>query len=375
MPDYVCSACFEDEDLSAWISRNGEHQRCDFCGRIDAPAVEFKGVSDFITACIEKYWGRAVDQMPYETAEGGYIGGNTWDTYDLLRDEIALSLPRDHKGKLFYALLHALPDETWCDHDWTCLDLDQALLTSWESFCETVKHRRRFFFHSTGSDDVDSYTPASLLATIASASREMGLVREIEEGTSLWRARTNLPSDRRELASEYGTPPLEFATQSNRMNPPGIPMLYVASSRRTAVMETRVTRADVGRWLALKPLRVLDLRELPAVPGLFSEVGRQRRLVLRFLHAFAADVMKPVERDERVHIDYLPSQVVTEFLRDFAFPGGRLDGIAYGSTVHRQGWNVVLFAEPVHLGLQESNWRKVDPWLRFDGASAFSTES
>lgn len=52
MPDYVCSACFEDEDLSAWISRNGEHQRCDFCGRIDAPAVEFKGVSDFITACI-----------------------------------------------------------------------------------------------------------------------------------------------------------------------------------------------------------------------------------------------------------------------------------------------------------------------------------
>lgn len=68
--------------------------------------------------------------MPYETAEGGYIGGNTWDTYDLLRDEIALSLPRDHKEKLFYALLHALPDETWCDHDWTCLDLDQALLTA-----------------------------------------------------------------------------------------------------------------------------------------------------------------------------------------------------------------------------------------------------
>lgn len=188
MPDYVCSACFEDEDLGAWISRNGEHRLCDFCGRIDAPAVEFKGVCDFITACIQKYWGRAVDQMPYETAEGGYIGGNTWDTYDLLRDEIALSLPRDHKEKLFYALLHALPDETWCDHDWTCLDLDQALLTSWESFCETVKHKRRFFFHSTGSDDVDSYTPASLLATIASASREMGLVREIEEGTPLWGA-------------------------------------------------------------------------------------------------------------------------------------------------------------------------------------------
>lgn len=73
MPDYVCSACFEDEDLSAWISRNGEHQRCDFCGRIDAPAVEFKGVCDFITACIQKYSGRAVDQMPYGGSAGIHV--------------------------------------------------------------------------------------------------------------------------------------------------------------------------------------------------------------------------------------------------------------------------------------------------------------
>ena len=44
---------------------------------------------------------------------------------------------------------------------------------------------------------------------------------------------------------------------------------------------------------------------------------------------------------------------MTEFLRDFCFPGNGWIGIAYGSTVHRQGWNVVLFAvEPVHLGLQ-----------------------
>ena len=155
---------------------------------------------------------------------------------------------------------------------WTCLDLDQALLTSWESFCETVKHRRRFFPQHR-SDDVDSYTPASLLATIASASRGDGPCQEIEEGTSSGvRERICRRTDG-SWHNEYGTPPVEFATQSNRMNPPGIPMLYVASSRRTAVMETRVTRADVGRWLALKPLRVLDLRELPAVPGLFSEVG------------------------------------------------------------------------------------------------------
>jgi len=297
--DHVCSSCFDDADLRSWICQNGAQRRCDFCSDDDAPAARFGELCEHITACILKYWGRAADQLPYETREGGYIGGNTLDTYDLLREEIAISLPRDRHDRLIRALLDQLPDETWCDHDWTCLDLDQALLSSWESFCDTVKHKRRFFFHGTGSDDIDSYTPASLLAMIANASLEMGLINKMEEGASLWRARPNLSVERRELPEEYGTPPVKFATQSNRMNPPGIPMLYLASSRETAVIEIRATRAHVGQSVSLRPLKVLDLRNLPEIPSIFSDAGRRRRLVLRFLHNFAADVMEPVERYER----------------------------------------------------------------------------
>ena len=43
---------------------------------------------------------------------------------------------------------------------------------------------------------------------------------------------------------------------------------------------------------------------------MFSDVSRTQALTLRFLHNFAADIMQPVDRDQRVHIDYLPSQVV-----------------------------------------------------------------
>ena len=67
---------------------------------------------------------------------------------------------------------------------------------------------------------------------------------------------------------------------------------------------TRVTRADVGRWLALKPLGAgsaassrrswLFQKSAPAAPG--ASIPAR----------FAADVMKPVRRDERVHIDHLP---------------------------------------------------------------------
>lgn len=133
-------------------------------------------------------------------------------------------------------------------------------------------------------------------------------------------------------------------------------MLYLASSITTALKETRAGQAKVGLWRSARPIRILDLRYLPYVPSIFSEEPRALALTLRFLHDFANDIMKPVERDKQVHIDYLPSQVFTEFIRDYAFEGGALDGVAYRSTVHPRGWNIALFIGPVELGLEIRDW-------------------
>lgn len=84
-------------------------------------------------------------------------------------------------------------------------------------------------------------------------------------------------------------------------------------------------------------------------------------LSLNFLYDFAKDIMTPVARDSRVHIDYLPSQVVTEFIRDYPFSDGKVDGIAYGSTVHVRGWNVALFLGPIDLGIAEPLWGTASP--------------
>jgi hypothetical protein len=364
--DRVCASCFDDKDLRSWIRDVNRPRGCDACGKFDSPTCEISEVCEYIQSCLEKYWGFAVDQLPYESAEGGYIGA-TWDTAELLYDEVELSLPRDSNDRLFYALVRGITDEVWCEYDWLTLDHDVALRTSWERFCETVKHKRRFFFHSDGTDDRDSYTAASLLDAIARISEHMGLVRNLPIGTRLWRARPDLARGKRASASDFGPPPVHLALQSNRMNPPGIPMLYLASTARTALKETRVKDARVGQWRAARALRVLDLRRLPNVPGYFSDVERNDRLALRFLHHFADDIMTPVARDQRVHVDYLPSQVVTEYFRDYNFEEGKLDGIAYGSTVHPAGWNVALFANNVDLGLEEPAWGAGPaPWLHFE---------
>lgn len=371
----VCSSCFGDVELRSWVRDQGGARGCDACGKFDSPTCKFEDVCSYIETCLRRYWGFAVDQLPYESAEGGYIG-TTWNTYELLREEVCIALPRDKSDGLFYAILGRLTDETWCEYEWLTLDHDVALQSSWKRFCETVKHKRRFFFHADGTDDGDSYTPTSLLESIARIGQSMGLVRELPQGTRMWRARPDIQKGQRVTAADFGPPPAHLALQSNRMNPPGIPMLYLASTGHTALAETREKVSRVGQWKSLRPIRVLDLRYLPLNLGVFADVDRNQRLALRFFRSFATDIMTPVARDQRVHIDYLPSQVVTEFVRDFAFDAGKVEGVAYGSTVHRNGWNVALFTTPVELGLASPSWGKAPAQaMRFERAVRLTSKS
>ena len=368
----VCSSCFADSDLRSWIRSNNGPRGCDACGGYDSPTISLGEICEFIEGSIGKYWGLAAEQLPYESAEGGYQG-RTWDTAEIVFDEIGLELPRDRKDRLYDAIVHTLTDEVWCDYDWLTLDDDVALKTSWERFCEIVKHQRRFFFHTLGGndDDMDSYSCASLLRTIAQMSERLGLIRKLPAGTLLWRARPDIKRGTRVNWRDFGPPPKEFANQSNRMNPAGIPMMYVASSAAGATKETRSTSSRVGCWRSLREVRILDLRNLPAIPGIFSDAPRQETLGLSFLNSFAKAITSPVARDDRVHVEYLPSQVVSEFLRDFEFEDGRLDGVAYKSVVDQRTWNVALFVEISALRGEEeprpeSLWSKPPTsWLRF----------
>lgn len=63
------------------------------------------------------------------------------------------------------------------------------------------------------------------------------------------------------------------------------------------------------------------------------------------MRAYAREIARPVDRTERIHIDYIPSQVVTDFIRDTKIFGSAVDGIRYPSTIDADGRNLVLFAK------------------------------
>lgn len=342
--DRLCTRCIGDDDLKAWVRSQSGRRGCDFCGTAVAPTATLDDFCEHLEACISRYWGSPEDQMSYCSQEGGWLG-STYDTEELIFDYCDLDLPLDHSGALADAIRWSLSDQLWCDYDWLSLDEDRAMILGWDRFCKVIKHERRYFFHRIGEDpdDRDSYSPMALLAAIAHFSSTHGLIRELPVGTKLYRARPYF-SMRNPPASQFGPPPRD-SCQNNRMNPAGVPMFYGSLDPNTTVREIKSDHARVGRFISEKSLRILDLTQLPPTPSYFSPKERKSSMELSFMNHFARTIMLPVDREDRAHVDYLPSQVVTEYLRDHNFKGGKLDGILYGSVASPGKRNIVLFIE------------------------------
>jgi hypothetical protein len=137
------------------------------------------------------------------------------------------------------------------------------------------------------------------------------------------------------------------------MSAAGISAFYGAFDRETAVLETasgmvEPAWATLGNFRVIRDLRLVEFTTVPTSPSIFDSKFRGVRPGLRFLHDFLADFTAPVLKDGREHIDYVPTQVVAEYLRFIHRDnGGRpIDGILYKSARHEGAHACVLFFGP-----------------------------
>ena len=141
------------------------------------------------------------------------------------------------------------------------------------------------------------------------------------------------------------------------MNPAGIPYLYTAFDKTTARCEVgvtgRTTKTVFTATFALtKNLWVMDLTALPPVPSLFDIANKEAREQALIVHGFVEAISTPVTKGGREHIDYVPSQVVCEYLAQVfeIAVGSKLGGLIYPSSVHNSGKNLVVFPENRYKG-------------------------
>ncbi|MFB9929976.1 RES domain-containing protein [Amycolatopsis halotolerans] len=120
--------------------------------------------------------------------------------------------------------------------------------------------------------------------------------------------------------------------------------------------------AILGEFETARDLTLLDLTQLPRIPSLYTESGRTpERYDLTFLRQFARDLAQPIALDGREHTEYVPTQVITEYLRFVSTT--KVDGILYPSA-QTDGVCCVFFcnSDQCLVPGQEPD-RFAEPWL------------
>ena len=368
---FVCDNCFEDPGLVAFIRSNASAIECSFCTtKDDVPiAASIDNISAHFIECLFREYDLAVNALGWE---GGYIGLHL-NAEELAVDELELEFPKDNLESLLPHLFGEYYEEDWCQRDPYGLNDSEWSKYSWDRFCRVVMHERRYFFlgQDRESDDPQVYSPREVLSTIFEYAQEMDLFKDLPACIQLIRARWEGNGPPLEAPQDLGPPPAERATRSNRMSPAGIPMFYGCADEETALKETASGpgKFALGRFETLRPITILDLTGIPPLPSLFEGVSDSAevdpRTALTFLHHIAQEMSRPVDRDDRVHIHYVPTQVVTEFIRDqLTWGDTSIDGIRYQSSVHPGHVSYVLFADQGNVESTPNRPIGIDPWLR-----------
>jgi hypothetical protein len=214
----------------------------------------------------------------------------------------------------------------------------------YERFASGIERSYRYRLDAEGEEFLQSVLETS-------AQRK----RELARGTRVWRAQLGAQpaiSEKQEDGSidiEFPAfapvrmKPLDNSATEGRVNPKGIPVLYVATAPETAMCEVRPSLASVISLAELEIQRTVTLVDCTVASGrsIFSYGGRQVPASEReevVWHSINNAFTGPVDASDRL-ADYAPTQVIAE-----AFRRAGLDGIRYRSGFGYEGHNIALFS-------------------------------
>lgn len=228
--------------------------------------------------------------------------------------------------------------------------------TLWHSFYQDVMYRQRYFISHPILEKLKGiaskcemaiqpgaiYYRARIIDDKAARSEHMIAkcygVNSTEEERKWYRNKAN---KFRGLSKEGSyVPPDPKIIMDGRSNPRFIRYLYMSESPTTAVFEVRpllynavnVSGIEVKAHLRISNIAV-DIDMDPE-----KEKSLDEWLLCFIQSAFSSPTNNPD--------DYIPSQVIAEFFRHLGY-----DGIRYGSSLHKDGYNLTIFdvskCEPV----------------------------
>lgn len=171
---------------------------------------------------------------------------------------------------------------------------------------------------------------------------------QLEQNSLFWRARVNdMAANKPLLLDQLGSPPPHLAGHG-RLNPSGIPYLYLASNELTAISEVRPwsgAQLTVAKFHTTRPLRLANFSTQPGFAQACPDGSEGAEFTWRELITW----LFSAPFDPRDDTAYVPTQYIAERVKASSF-----DGLAYDSALHEGGYNVALFDPTVAVAVA---WR------------------
>ncbi len=320
----ICDSCIQEDFISKYIQETGNNGECSFCKK-KRIVMEIDEVVELIQDGIEYIYDDPANGLGW--IDGEWVEGTNTvkDTYDLLGDEFGMG-----GSPAFSVLLDSLPMNQWYKKDFYGPDESEDKYFTWEYFIRQVKYNTRFFFIQ---DTYRMYEysrfkkPYEILNELYRIFENLGMFSNLAKETMIYRAR------KEKRFGEYNTPELlgapnpENCIYSNRMSPAGISMFYGSEDKETCLQEVGEEKGiyAIGEWCLKETVKILDLTKeftwanghyyYPDFPSVFDVGRRDTYHDYSFILKFASELSKKVIKNRMENIDYVPTQIVTEYLR------------------------------------------------------------
>jgi RES domain-containing protein len=203
----------------------------------------------------------------------------------------------------------------------------------WDDFQRYVRDRNRFYLTAR-------WNRFAKALSATSQKRETVL----KKGTLVARARigsaSGSHSGKKMLIQplphhEMLHPPPERAVEG-RLNPSGIPYLYLANNKETALAEVRPwvgACVSVAYFKIVKPQRLIDLtKDFPKKKK--TQARAVENMIWSRINESFSEPMSPDDSGPQ----YVPTQFLTEIFKAEGF-----DGVRYKSSLSPSGYNYLLF--------------------------------
>ena len=340
----VCEKCVEsDPGLQKFIVAKWQFSNdCSYCNiKSKGKTIELKLLTNHILDCLkESYQIKESKPEKYETLSSFLEKYFPSQTKNLLQD--TESLIRKEIGEVYL--------------------IEKMLIDTWDKFSNYTKTETRFFFSPK----------AEILEEAMKIITNNNLIQKIKpiDKKRIYRARAFTEGNRivYDLRRMGPPKPEDTINISNRMSPPGVPVFYASFDKETVLSEIsqkgREGCAYISEFYFLKEITIIDLTLSigESLPSFFDidKTKREKRSDLIFIQGLSAKLSEPIDKDGREHTDYVPTQILAEYIKKKG-----IHGIIYESSRNLTGKNIALFFSQKDICIDETNSINPNIYLKF----------